>query len=121
MKKYLLIRVLKSFVSIFIVLSIVILLVFNLVPRFKIFENDETFRKLKGDDKQLYMLTKYEELGYLDLISQRYCQKANLEQNDCQIGNPKFTQALENVKNKQYEVVNLVKNNVVVAYHDYNF
>lgn len=122
MKKYLLIRVLKSFVSIFIVLSIVILLVFNLVPRFKIFENDETFRKLKGDDKQLYMLTKYEELGYLDLISQHdICQKANLDQNDCKIGNPKFTQALENVKNKKYEVVNLVKNNVVVAYHDYNF
>jgi oligopeptide transport system permease protein len=66
MAKYILVRLLKSIVSLFIVMSIVIVMLFELIPRTKIFDNDSSYRKLKGENRTVYTLQKWDQLGYLD-------------------------------------------------------
>ena len=66
MKKYIFGRVIRSIISILAVVSLAIVLVYSLMPRKKVFENDPTFSKVKGDEKTTYMYQKWEDLGYLD-------------------------------------------------------
>ncbi|NLC97198.1 MAG: ABC transporter permease [Erysipelotrichaceae bacterium] len=66
MKKYIWNRLLKSILSILIVVSIVVIMVYTLVPVSKIFENDPAHQKLKTNYKTVYVYGKLEELGYLD-------------------------------------------------------
>ena len=70
MKRYILVRLLKSIVSIFLVVSIVTLMLFTLIPRMNIFEKDGAYKKLNGDAKTSYVYTKLDELGYLDFVRQ---------------------------------------------------
>lgn len=123
MKKYILIRILKSFISIFFVVSIVILLVYNLVPRSKIFDLDDTIRKLSGDAKISYMFARYEELGYLDYVSYSdICKMADVDQSKClTVGSPEMKKAIENAESKGYKVERYEKGNVPYGYHDFNF
>ena len=66
MAKYILVRLLKSIVSLFVVMSIVILMIFELIPRTKIFDNDASYRKMKGETRTVYSYQKWDQLGYLD-------------------------------------------------------
>ena len=70
MKRYILVRLLKSIVSIFLVVSIVTLMLFTLIPRMNIFEKDGAYKKLNGDANTSYVYTKLDELGYLDFVRQ---------------------------------------------------
>lgn len=55
MKKYILTRLVKSIISILIVVSIVVIMVYKLVPISKVFENDDAYRKLKANQKKMYI------------------------------------------------------------------
>lgn len=124
MKKYILIRILKSFISIFFVVSIVILLIYNLVPRSKIFDVDDTIRKLSGDAKTTYVFSRYEELGYLDYISYGDICKmsSDLDQNKClNVGTSEMKKAIENAQAKGYKIDYYEKGGAPYGYHNYNF
>lgn len=84
MKKYILIRFLKSILSILIVVSIVVGMVYKLVPTDKIFENDEAFRKLRGNPKRVYELTKLRDQGYLKYYSHAdLCKMSSSNYEEC--------------------------------------
>ncbi len=72
MKKYILIRILRSIFSIVAVTSIAYLLIFQFVPRNRVFENDGMYAKISNHPEELplYVNSKYEELGYLNFSSQ---------------------------------------------------
>jgi len=72
MKKYILIRILRSILSIIAVTSIAYLLIFEFVPRNRVFENDGMYMKISNNPEQLplYVNSKYEELGYLNFAPQ---------------------------------------------------
>ncbi len=75
-KGYYLKRILRSLVSIFLVITIVFVLVYSLVPRDRIFNSDDTIVKLGGkpDERQLYKMRTWQRLGYLDFVSMAdYC------------------------------------------------
>ena len=69
MKKYILVRILKSIISIFAVVSIIIIMIYTLIPSDKVFDNDAGAKKMKGDQLTTYKMKKLEELGYLDYVS----------------------------------------------------
>lgn len=69
MGRYIFIRIIKSLISIALVVAIVVVMVYKLVPTAKVFEKDEAYRKLKGNNKRVYEMGKLEELGYLDYLS----------------------------------------------------
>ena len=54
MKRYILERVLKSIVSIFAVVSIVIVMLYTMIPSNKVFDNDPAYKKMSGDTKTIY-------------------------------------------------------------------
>ncbi len=69
-KGYILKRLIRSAVSIILIMVIVFTLVYALVPRNSIFSNDDGYRKLaaKPDDKTDYMYNIWEKLGYLNFV-----------------------------------------------------
>lgn len=76
MKGYILTRLLRSIISILLIMGIVFWLVYACIPRDNIFFEDSTYRKLGGkpDDKTEYVYTTWERLGYLDYVKiNDYC------------------------------------------------
>ena len=69
MKKYILTRIVKSIFSIFVVVSIIIVMLYTMIPSEKVFDNDAGAKKMKGDQLTTYKMRKLEELGYLDFAS----------------------------------------------------
>lgn len=69
MKKYVWTRLLKSVVSIFVVLAIVVTMVFTMIPVSNVFEKDTTVTKLKGNAKTVYKYKALDDLGYLSYKS----------------------------------------------------
>lgn len=63
-------RLLRSLISIMIIMLIVFTMVYTLVPRENIFFEDSTYRKLssKSDDKTEYVYSTWKKLGYLDYV-----------------------------------------------------
>ena len=85
-------RVLRSILSIMIIMLIVFTMIFTLVPRENIFFEDSTYRKLssKSDDKTEYVYSTWEKLGYLDYVRiNDYC----LEKYEA--GSPEMLAAVE--------------------------
>ncbi len=75
-KGYILKRLLRSVISILLILFVVFVLVFTLVPRENIFFEDGTYTKLSGkpDDKTDYVYNTWKKLGYLDYVKiNDYC------------------------------------------------
>ncbi len=72
MKRYILGRVIRSFFSIFAVVTIALVLVYTLTPRDDIFTTDTTYQKLKSaDDKTKYKYNTWKTLGYLRYEEQK--------------------------------------------------
>lgn len=69
MKKYIITRLIKSVISIFVVVSIVIVMLYTLIPTSKLFQKDDAYRKLSGNAKITYQYNKLEELDYLDFVN----------------------------------------------------
>ena len=75
-KGYVLKRLLRSVISVLVIMFVVFVLVYTLVPRDNIFFEDSTYRKLGGkpDDKTDYVYNTWEKLGYLDYVKiNDYC------------------------------------------------
>ena len=70
-KGYILKRLLRSAISVLIIMVIVFTLVYTLVPRGSIFAKDDGFRKLasKPDEKTEYMYNIWQKLGYLEFVT----------------------------------------------------
>ena len=120
MKSYILNRVLKSFISIFLVVSIVMVMAFTMIPRTNIFMNDGAYSKLSGDAKTTYMYTKLDELGYLEFVRQvDMCAVAG-NPDKCNNNDPAELDAVI----AQYEangyVVSKLNSGTVYGYHDYS-
>ena len=76
-KSYILQRLLRSFLSVFVIMVVVFTMVYSLVPRENIFFNDGTYAKLGGkpDDKKDYVMRTWQKLGYLDYVTiNTYCE-----------------------------------------------
>ena len=69
MTKYLLSRLIRGIISIIIVVTIVMLLVYVCLDRELIFAKDSVWSKQKGNAKVVYEMQKWEEYGYLDYVS----------------------------------------------------
>ena len=69
-KGYLWKRLLRSVISILVIMLIVFTMVYTMVPRENIFFEDSTYRKLggKSDDKTEYVYSTWQKLGYLDYV-----------------------------------------------------
>ena len=75
-KGYILTRLLRSVISVLIIMFVVFVLVFTMVPRENIFFEDGTYTKLSGkpDNKTDYVYNTWEKLGYLDYVKiNDYC------------------------------------------------
>ena len=68
MKRYLFFRILRSILSIFLVTTLTYGVIYSLIPRKTIFQNDVTYGKLKSkpDDMKDYENTAFSKMGYLD-------------------------------------------------------
>lgn len=69
MAKYLLKRILYGAMSIAIVVAIIMIMVYSLLDREKIFRNDPVYQKNSNNSKITYMYQKWEEYGYLDYVT----------------------------------------------------
>lgn len=75
-KSYLWSRILRSFISVAVIIIVVFTMVYSLVPRDNIFFNDGTYSKLGGkpDEKRDYVMRTWQKLGYLDYVTiNSYC------------------------------------------------
>ncbi len=69
MTRYIINRLIKSIISLLIVVCIVVGILYKLVPVSKIFLQDDAYKKLKGNPKIAYKLATMESLGYLDYVT----------------------------------------------------
>ena len=69
-------RIIRSVISILLVITIVFVLVYSLVPRDRIFNSDDTLVKLGGkpDERLQYQMRTWQRLGYIDYENMsNYC------------------------------------------------
>ena len=69
MAKYLLKRLLFGLVSVVIVVAIVMVLIYSLLSRQLVFQQDDTYHKLNNNQKTMYAMRKWQEYGYLDYVT----------------------------------------------------
>lgn len=76
MKKYILMRILRSLVSIFLVTTLVYTIVYTMVPKSLIFKNDPNYNKMitTPDKKSDYENTIFERMGYIDYMTTKELQ-----------------------------------------------
>ncbi|MBR4444883.1 MAG: ABC transporter permease [Solobacterium sp.] len=125
MKKYILTRIVKSIFSIFIVVSVVLVMIYTLIPRNKIFDNDPAIKKMKDDALVTYKNGKLDELGYLDYIKKpEMCQVTfgTDGYEACLVnGSEEQKTALAAYESKGYEIMYLPKSNDPYAIHDFSW
>lgn len=131
MKKYLFVRILKSILSILVVVSIVIVMIYKLIPTTKVMEFDSAFQRLKGLPRTTYQFSKLEQLGYLDYVTTAdMCRSVHGEENltACLVsGSNLAEEAYEVYRNDGYTVEefsgidsNGEEETIIVGYRYYN-
>ena len=77
MKKYILMRILRSLVSIFLVTTVIYTIVYTMVPRKLIFKQDPNYNKIAktADSRDNYENTIYEKMGYVDYYDSKELQE----------------------------------------------
>ena len=68
MKKYMFKRILFSVFSLFVVVMVVMMLVYSLIERSVIFQQDDTWNKKSNNDRIIYEYTQYQKYGYLTWV-----------------------------------------------------
>ena len=68
MTKYLINRVLRSLVSIVIVVAVVMVMIYSALDRNLIFAQDAQYSKVQLNSKQIYCLQQWEKYGYVDYV-----------------------------------------------------
>lgn len=121
MRKYIFSRIVKSLLSIFVVVSIVIVMLYTLIPRENVFRNDEGYKKMSGEQRTTYMYSRYDELGYLDYQRiNEMCETYSDDYNACLINDSEEQKSvIEQYLNKGY-VVEYQRNGNPFVYHNYN-
>lgn len=78
MKKYVFMRILRSLLSLFLVTTLIYTIIYMMVPRKKIFDNDPLYAKMsaKPDVKTNYINTVYEKMGYIDYLDSKELKEA---------------------------------------------
>ena len=80
MAKYALNRVLRGVLSIIIVVTIVMVLIYSLLDRNLIFASDGKYSKVHNNDKEVYKYQRWEEFGYVDYVPfSDYLQELNMK------------------------------------------
>ena len=69
MTKYLINRILRSIVSVILVVGIVMIMIYSLLDRNLIFAKDGTYSKLASNAREIYTYRCWEDYGYLDLVN----------------------------------------------------
>ena len=108
-------RLIRSVISIFVIMVVVFIMVYSLVPRENIFFNDGTYSKLGGkpDDKKDYVMRTWQKLGYLDYVTiNSYCEEqygaGSDKMSSCILSNSKESkQFVEEYEAKGYTVEQL--------------
>lgn len=121
MKKYIIGRVIKSIISVFIVISIVIVMLFTLIPKTNIFKNDTSIQKMKGDARTTYMYSKWDELGYLDYVSfNEMCTNEADDYSACvALKTDEVEKVIARYEANNYKIETL-SSGQVFAYHEFN-
>lgn len=86
MKRYIFGRIVRSIISIFIVMTVVSAMVYIAIPRDRVFDKDgPTLNKLSATPDLLadYKNSKYEELGYIDYVTQKELCMVSENPQDC--------------------------------------
>ena len=121
MKNYIFSRVIKSIVAVMVVVSIVIVMLYTMIPRYKIFEKDEGYKKMSGDARTTYMYSRYEELGYLDFQQKsEMCSNASDNYEACMLNDSEELNAVISEYENNGYVVDYLRNGDPFVYHDYN-
>ena len=68
MTKYLINRILRSLVSVMIVVGIVMVLIYSALDRNLVFAADPNYNHVKSNGKEVYMMQQWEKYGYLDYV-----------------------------------------------------
>ena len=68
MTKYLLGRILRSLVSIFIVVGVIMVMIYTFLDKKAVFASDPSFTKVTANSREEYMMKQWENYGYLDFI-----------------------------------------------------
>jgi len=122
MRNYILGRFIRSIFSIMIVVSIVIVLVYQLIPMNNIFNSDTTLQKYgsKPDELINYKYQKWENVGYLDYLPlQEICLLSD-DYSKCLVADSEeLSTVTQELSDKGYEIES---NSVgkIYAYHNYN-
>ena len=126
-RNYILSRLIRSVLSIVVIMTVVFIMVYSLVPRDNIFFNDGTYSKLSGkpDEKRDYVMRTWQKLGYLDYQTINvYCEElygsGSNEVSACILPDSKETQDFTSkYEGLGYTVERLGISNKVYAYKDY--
>lgn len=107
MSRYVWGRIIRSIISIFLVVTITIIMVYTQIPRKNVFNNDTTLSKLvsRPDEYISYTYNIYDRLGYLDYMTQNdLCRlAAGDEYSSCvQKDSPVFAKIQEQYEAKGY-------------------
>jgi len=122
MRKYIIGRLIRSFFSIFIVVSIAIVMIYTLVPKENIFFGDSYLPKLgsKPDETIQYKNSRWEELGYLDFVQQSDMCKNSDNYSGCMvIGSEESLVLKANYVDEGYTVDTFPKSGFLYAYKEY--
>ena len=68
MTKYLIQRIIKSLISVTIVVGVVMVMIYSFLNKQSIFATDPVFTKQKSNAKEVYMMQQWELFGYLDYV-----------------------------------------------------
>ncbi len=69
MTKYLLNRILRSALSVIIMVGIIMVMIYSALDRNLIFAADSTYRNLGNNQQQVYKYRKWKEYGYIDYVT----------------------------------------------------
>ena len=68
MTKYLIKRILRAFISIFIVVAVIMTMIYSFLDKKQIFAQDPVYTKQKGNGQRVYQMQQWEQFGYLDYV-----------------------------------------------------
>lgn len=68
MKKYVFKRILAALFALLVVVSVVMLLVYQAIDRNKIFQQDDVWNKRSNNDQRMYEYAQYQKFGYLNYV-----------------------------------------------------
>ena len=68
MTKYLINRIIRSLISVVIVVGVIMTMIYSFLDKQSIFATDPVFTKQKSNAKEIYMMQQWEQYGYLDYV-----------------------------------------------------